>query len=205
MLIATAAEKRGEWVLVLQECDKAIARLWSPQNRQRADILYPDLHSLRAFALASMGRYADAEAALRWLGVTYPHYERAMYRVRLVELLQSVGPKQAATFAETYALELPLSVREELLSDLARAVAAPESAGMGEIARLREEIDKTENARQWINSICPGVLTAFLGQQETDISDLDHAAYEPPPTDEELAEQEIEDELAGVAPRVMVR
>jgi hypothetical protein len=83
-----------------------------------------------------------------------------------------VGAKPAATFVETYALELPLSVREELLSDLARAVASPESAGLGEIARLREELDKTENARAWINSICPGLLTAFLGQQEADISDL---------------------------------
>jgi hypothetical protein len=157
---------------VLEHTDRALARLWSPAERQRADILYPDLHSLRAFALACMGRYADAEAALRWLGATYPHLERAIFRVRLVELIQMGRLPEASSYAETQALELPLSVREELLADLARAVVSPETAGLGEVARLREEIEKTENARQWVMSISPGLLHAFQHGSETDLGEI---------------------------------
>jgi len=198
MMIASGAEQRGEWSLVLQECDKGIARLWSVPNQHRADILYPDLHSLRAFALACMGRYADAEIALRFLGPSYPHFERATFRVRLVELLQSVGAQPAATFAELHALELPLSVREELLADLVRAVATPDSAGLGEVARLRDELEKTQHARAWVSSICPALLNAFVGQHETDLSDLSYQRAE-----EREAEAEMETDLTNHPARVM--
>lgn len=210
MLLATGAEKRGDWYAVLENCDKGIARLWSPNERQRADILYPDLHSLRAFALACLGRYADAEAALRWLGATYPHLERAVFRVRLVELIQMGRLPEASSYAETQALELPLSVREELLADLARAVVSPETAGLGEVARLREEIDKTENAKNWVLSISPGLLAAFTHGMETDIEDLAHISpvtghvrVAPRPlTLEEEAERELDAELeAHLAPK----
>ncbi len=172
MMIAATAEKRGEWVLVLQECDKALARLWTHESRKRADILYPDLQALRAFALACVGRYADAELALQCLGMNYPQFERAAFRVHLVEHLQGAGVREAAAFAEAYAFELPLSVREELLADLTRVIAHPERAGLGEVARLRDELEKTDSARMWIQSISPGLLGVFQGAQETDISTL---------------------------------
>ncbi len=212
MLIASGAEKRGEWMVVLEHCDKAIARLWSPNERQRADILYPDLHSLRAFALACMGRYADAEAALRWLSATYPHLERAVFRVRLVELIQMGRLPEAASYAETQALELPLSVREELLADLARAVVSPETAGLGEVARLREEIDKTENAKRWVMSISPGLFAAFQHGAETDLAEIGataggvrvaspYADVPPPKTLEQQAEEELDAELDAAVAR----
>jgi hypothetical protein len=118
--------------------------------------------------------------------------------VRIVELLQSVGAQPAATFAELHALELPLSVREELLADLVRAVAAPDSAGLGEVARLRDELEKTEHARAWVSSICPALLNAFVGQHETDLSDLSYRRVQ-----ESEAEAEMETDLTNHPARVM--
>lgn len=199
MIGALDAEARGNWLVVLEECDKGIARLWVPDSRKRADILFPDLHSLRAFALACMGRYSEAEQSLRWLSTNYPHYERAFFRVRLVELLQSVGPREAAHFVETQAMDLPISVREELLADLARVVGSMDPPGMGEVARLRDELDKIENGKQWIASVCPGLLNEFVGNrpQEGVRIDVSSASDSTHRTAEEEAEAELEAELTG--------
>lgn len=192
MLIALDAEKRGDWRAVLEACDRGVARLWSPQSRQEADILYPDLHALRAFALACIGQYADAETGLTWLGATYPHLERAVFRVRLIEMVHTGRVAEAAGYAEAHALELALSVREELLADIVRAVASPETAGLGEIARLKEELEKTENARVWIASISPALVGNFQGAVEADVSDIGASTYGRTAEDEAMAELEAD-------------
>ncbi|MFO0616386.1 MAG: hypothetical protein U0414_27590 [Polyangiaceae bacterium] len=201
MIGAMDAEKRGDWARVLDECDKGIARLWALESRRRSDILFPDLHSLRAFALACMGRYSEAEQSLRWLSTNYPHYERAIFRVRLVELLQSVGPREAAHFVETQAMDLAISVREELLADMARVVGSMEPPGMGEVARVRDELDKIENGKAWIASVCPGLLNEFVGNRPSEGVRVDVSSAPAIYGDEEAeAAAELEAELAH-APR----
>lgn len=133
---------RADWPTVLAHCEQAMARARANEQTRVAasDIHLPQLACERAIALAALGR---AEAAAAELALVekdhpaYPHLSRDRLRVRLVLLVRRGDFAAAGRLTASRPEELPLSLREELLAHLVRAVAAPESAGAGETAVRR--------------------------------------------------------------------
>lgn len=169
LLLADRAERMGDFSGVLAASTSGLSRLAAPRDRLAADIVYPDLLSLRAFALAAMGRYQESNAELATLGPAYPHHSRAVFRSRLLMLVRSGDLRGAASWVEQGEADLPLSVREELLSDLVRATVSPEQAGAGEIQRLKDELAASPEAKSWIRLAAPGLLERFEGATTTDV------------------------------------
>ncbi len=164
LLLADAAEREARWSDVLTEADRGLARVGSPAVRRETGLLAPDLIGLRAFALAVLGRAEEADAELASISGGYPHYPRALYRVRLVQELRAGRLAAAAAHVEALSGDLPLSLREELLSDLVRAIASPSGVTHAEAVRLADELASDEGSRAWIAAVAPGVLTAFDGE-----------------------------------------
>ena len=161
LMLAVAAERRGDLPAALDLAGRGLGRLTDKRSRAAADIIYPDLVSLRAFALAACDRGEEADAELAMLGPGYPHHARAVFRVRLAQRLRARDLVGAAAWVEQSEADLPLSVREELLADLARAAAAPEQAGAGEATRLRDELRTAPELRRWVAAVAPGLLDVF--------------------------------------------
>ncbi|MCC6551603.1 MAG: hypothetical protein IT372_01105 [Polyangiaceae bacterium] len=206
LLLATAAERRGDMDIVLEHAARGLGRLADARSRAAADILYPDLISLRAFALAARDRFEEADAELAMLGPGYPHHARAVFRVRLVQRLRARDLDGAAEWALRSEGDLPLSVREELLADLAVAASAPERAGAGEAARLRDELRAAPELRLWILRVAPGLLEAFHGGRDpAQGARAPGAAIRidaaPAPEPDEAAELEAAEALRAIAPR----
>jgi tetratricopeptide (TPR) repeat protein len=161
LVLASRAERRGDFEAVVRECRQGIGRLDDAKSRAEADIVYPDLIALAAFGLAAIGRSDEADAELALLGPTYPHHARAVFRVRLVQFLRRRDLAGAARWVDQGAADLPLSIREELLADIVRALAAPSEAGAGEIERLKDELRRSAERRRWIDTVAPGLVSAF--------------------------------------------
>lgn len=169
LLLADRAERKADFAGALAATTSGLSRLSDPKDRAAADIVYPDLLSLRAFALAAQARFQEANAELASLGPGYPHFSRAVFRARLLMLLRAGDFRGAAHWVDQGEADLPLSVREELLADLVRATMSPEQAGAGEIQRLKDELRAAPEAKEWIRAAAPGLLDAFEGATMTDM------------------------------------
>ena len=167
-LEAAIAERRGDAAAILRACDAGLGRLARLRPAYAAP-LRTELASQRAFALAALDRVDEASAELGSLLATpYPMQGRDLFRVRLVELVRGGHYDAAARWVEQGALDLPLGVRDELLADLTRAIAAPESAGLGEIERLKDEFRTSPENKRWIEAVAPGLIARFTGAVEGD-------------------------------------
>lgn len=168
LLLADRAEREGRWADVLADAEAGLVRVATPAARGATGLLAPDLIGLRAFALAVVGRTDEAEAELASIARGYPHYPRALFRVRLVQLVRAGRLADAAAHVESVAADLPLSLREELLADLVRAVAAPGGVTRAEAVRLADELAEDEGLRPWILGVAPGVLARFEGTDQVE-------------------------------------
>ena len=54
-----------------------------------------------------------------------------------------------------------MNAHSELLADAVRAAADAELAGAGEVRRINEELLAFPEARQWMQALAPGVLSAL--------------------------------------------
>jgi len=203
LLLADRAERAADFGATLTAVTKGLARLADQRDRVAADIVYPDLVSLRAFALTALGRFEEANAELATLGTAYPHYGRAVFRTRLLTLVRTRNLRAAAQWIEQSEADLPLSVREELLADLVRATEQPSLAGAGEIQRLKDELQAMPEAKSWIRAAAPGLLDAFENASTGDARMRIDAPSERDPTRDQLAEEEAAaaSETAAVAAR----
>lgn len=171
LLEAILAERQGEVNLALAACDAGIGRLTRARaGGAGAHAILPELIAQRALALAMSDRFEEAAAELSSLGTSsYPFKARDVFRVRLVELARRGMLDEAAELVENGALDLPLNVREELLADLVRAIAAPHAAGLGELARLKDELKSSPENKLWIDVVAPGLIDRFA--RATEIED----------------------------------
>lgn len=168
LMLADRAERAANFEATLEYTTRGLGRLQDPKDRTAADIVYPDLLSLRAFALSAVGRFDEANAELSGLGNAYPHFGRAVFRARLMMLARSGAHGSAAEWVAQSEADLPLSVREELLADLICAATQPEKAGAGEVARLRDELRAPE-LRKWIQKAAPALLDEFERATTADV------------------------------------
>ncbi|TKC95712.1 hypothetical protein [Polyangium fumosum] len=162
LALARIAERTSDLRRALELCDRGLARLTQYTVRISAsDILLPDLISERAFLLAAMDRHAEAEAELASLPPAYPFKSRALFRVRLLSRIRQGDLKGAAELATRAGHDLPLSAREELLIDTVRAATNPETAGAGEIPRIKRELRTYGAMRRWMETVAPDALAAL--------------------------------------------
>jgi hypothetical protein len=169
LTLASNAERKGDFEGAIAACDKGLGRIATAQKRGEVELLHADLVALRAFALAACDRRDEADAELALLGESYPGYGRAVFRVELVTLVRAHDFAGAARLAEQSTGDLPLSVREQLLGEVARAAAAPDRVGAGEVDRLREEIKASPERARWLDRVAPGLLEAFSHAGEVEL------------------------------------
>jgi len=162
LLRAQLADRRGDFAAALARCDAALGRLSRYATRVLAtDLLLPEIGATRASALAALGRAGEATAEIAALPPAFPYLARARFRTELISLARRGDFAAAAETAARAPADLPIGPRDELLRDLVRATAQPETAGGGEIERLREELRSDPEERAWIEHVAPGLLGAF--------------------------------------------
>jgi hypothetical protein len=164
--LARLAVRRADFARALRRCDKGIAVVTAraATRTQASSILLPDLVAERAFVLAATDRHADASAemaALREAFPAYPYLARAELRVALVQRARRGDVSGAARLVAESSDEVPLPLRDETLADLVRAAAHPESAGAGEVERLKEELRVDGALRVWLEKVAPAAVAAF--------------------------------------------
>src|SRR5262249_10841353 len=123
-------------------------------------------------------------------------------RVSLVDAVRRGAIDEAARVA-TAAAELPLSPREELLADVARAVAAPEQVGAGELARVREELTTDALASTWGKTVAKPLVAAFW-RAAAGKGDAPFARGSSAPSIDAAAEAEAEAEAEALAACALV-
>jgi hypothetical protein len=214
LLEAVIAERRGEVGQALAACDGGLARITRARARGTGALaILPELIAQRALALAMSDRFEEASAELSSLGAsTYPFKARDVFRVRLVELVRRGQLDEAAELVENGALDLPLNVREELLADLVRAIAAPHAAGLGELARLKDELKSSPENKLWIDVVAPGLIDRFEKATEAEPEEEEprarvaaaattaaRVASPPPRTLDDDLDAALDDELEAAA------
>jgi hypothetical protein len=203
LALAYIAERRTDLATALDQCDKGIASLSQYVLRISAsDILLPDLMSQRAFVLAAMDRYDEADAELASLPVAYPYRSRALLRVRLLSLVRRGDLAAAAKLASETQLDLPLTARDELLADGVCAAVKPESVSAAEMPRIRRELRTVESLRPWLMAVAPAALEAIERVTDEPLPRRDEQANEDAAEAEAHAEAEAareEDSLRRAA------
>jgi hypothetical protein len=162
--LARVAERRGEWSTVLAASDAGIKQTLGNSSARvtAADYLIPGLVVIRALALAASGRAAEAEAARALLDRDYPSYGLAAYahyRLALIAAAHEGDLERAAAVARTRTPALPLTIREDLLTDVALAVTGslPET----ELRRIAAELQNDTASRDWIDGVAPRLRREF--------------------------------------------
>jgi hypothetical protein len=161
LTLASLAERKGDFEGAIAACDKGLGRLAAVRKRGEVELVHADLVALRAFALSACDRRDEADAELASLGESYPGYGRAVFRVELVTLVRGHDFAGAARLVEQSTGDLPLSLREQLLAEVARAAAEPDRVGAGEVERLREELKDSPERARWLDRAAPGLVEAF--------------------------------------------
>ncbi|MFO0589926.1 MAG: hypothetical protein U0441_20460 [Polyangiaceae bacterium] len=202
LLLADHAERAADFPAALQAATTGLSRLRDGRDRVAADIVYPDLVSLRAFMLAAAGRDAESNAELASLGPAYPHYTRAVFRAGLIAILRRGDLRGALRWIEQGEADLPLSVREESLVDLVRAAVQPEAAGAGEIQRLKDELASMPEVKSWIRRASPHLLDAFERSTMVDVGLRIDTSAADPETDHAAEEEAAAEMESALGPRM---
>ncbi len=187
--LAKLAERRGDLDEAQKRCDQGIAAATALASTRAltSSILLPDLIAERAFVLAATDRAAKAGAEMAVLRRSFPAYPflaRAELRVALVLRVRRDDLEGAARVADGHTDDLPLSLRDETLVDLVRALAHPEAAGAGEVERLKEELRLDPELRHWLEVVAPSVVRRFESSA--------------PPPDDAAVEREAERDADAV-------
>ncbi len=160
--LATIANRRGAFKEVVERCDAAISRLKRLPDRSWVfGQVWASIIGERAFALAALGRVEDATGELAKIPRGSVFRERDELRVRLVCLVRGDAFEAAARLVSSAPMDLPLSLRDELLRDLVRAAATEAVVGAVEVMRLAEEMGAHEEHRMWIDIVAPSLRDRF--------------------------------------------
>lgn len=164
LTLATETERTGDLRAAEALCEQGIAK-GATSPIAASTFLLPGLFAEHALTLAARGESAQAHAELALLEQRYPAYallDTVRLRVTLLDKARRGDFAGAASVAEKSA-DLPLTVRDELLADLVRVLADPESNGSAETERLRKELRTDTVSAAWIEKVAPRVIAAFVG------------------------------------------
>ncbi len=166
LALAQLLERKASWPAVIAACDAGIARATStPTVRAMCvDLTIPQLVETRAIALGATGRYAEADAELALLSRDFPTFAyaaRAKFRVRMVATAHAGDLAAATEIARSRTLDLPLTLRDDILADVALAVGGGTSEEEGE--RIEAELRDDAELRAWIDAVAPGLRARLRG------------------------------------------
>jgi hypothetical protein len=190
--LARLAERRADLDEALKRCDQGIAAATTTAATRMitSSILLPDLVAERAFILSATDHEEKAGAEMAALSdafPAYPYQARAELRVAMVQRVRRGDLEGAARLVARGTDDVPLPLRDETLADLVRAVARPDTAGAGEVHRLKEELRQDPGLRRWLETTASAALQAFEAPAATGGDDEDRDAQAE---QEALAEEE---------------
>jgi hypothetical protein len=136
-------------------------RTFTKRGAYGSDLLVPMLLTQAAVAEAALGKTTDAEDDLRALEKLFPTYlglPAAKLRIELVLAARAGKHERIAELAKERTLATSLPQREELLADLALAIAP--DADRTDDDRLRTAL-ADPLARKWIDAVAPGLTARF--------------------------------------------
>jgi hypothetical protein len=193
LMLATETERTGDLRAAQALCERGIAAA-ATVPIVASTFLLPGLFAEHALLLAAQGESAAAQAELTLLAQRHPAYallDTVRFRITLLDRARRGDFAGAARIAEKNA-DLALTVRDELLADLVRVIADPESRGSAETERLRKELRGDKVSAAWIEKVAPRVAAAFAGGGESTGVD-ETAAAEAEAEREALAAEEEEE------------
>jgi hypothetical protein len=162
LLLASLAERAAQFDVTLAHADAAAARVISTGQRTAAyDLLLPDIHAMRALALAALDRPGEARQELGLVEQRFPAFymlERTRVRVRQVLAARASDYAAVARIAGARSPDLPISYRDDVLGEIAEVVERPSAAGRERIVRLRHEIDCDPVLGYWLEATAPGLV-----------------------------------------------
>jgi hypothetical protein len=197
LTLATEAERTGDLRAAEALCEQGIAK-GATSPIAASTFLLPGLFAEHALTLAARGESAQALAELALLEQRHPAYallDTARFRVTLLDKARRGDFAGAARIAEKSA-DLPLTVRDELLADLVRVLADPESNASAETERLRKELRGDTVSAAWIEKVAPRVIAAFAGGGTAALVE-EIAAHEEAEREALAAEEEEKERARG--------
>lgn len=185
VLRAVVADQRADFHAVLKHVEAARG-YWRGDLGARA-LSLPTLGSIRAEALAALGRVDEAAAELEQLPADFPYLDRARFSVHLNALVARADLEGAGRLVRATSPDISMGPRDELVRDLIRVVTSESGVSDLEVARLRQELREDDEARMWIRRVSPTLLSRFEGTEEE--GDQEEAAEEEDAAAEELEER----------------
>lgn len=174
--LAVLSSRRAEWTSAIDACDRGLAAFGRNNTSARAVLavaLVPSILAERAFLLAVTDRDAESRAELSLMDEVNPSFHLrslAELRVALIRHVRRGDLEGAARLAESRLDDMPLGLRDEVLADLVRGVVHPESAGPGEIERLKRELRVDAELGRWLAAAAPELLAKFTSIDAKDAS-----------------------------------
>lgn len=197
--LASIANREGDFGRAVAEADQGIAILSTNAVSQAiaSDLATPGLITERAYALAALGRFREAETEIATMAQAYPTYpflSRAAFSVRLITAVRSGDAKRAAELAMSRTPDLPIDLRTDLLCDVILAESG-EPMGADERERIHAELRDLPAIARWIDDLrkSPLVRVAPLGEAPRRDDAPPSSDYL---TDEAATEEAAEEEAA---------
>jgi hypothetical protein len=163
LALAWLAEREASFDVALAHADTALER--AKKKRAGAyDLLLPQIHATRAFALAALDRKEEARRELALLEKGFPAFfylERTRVRVELLLLIKNGDIRNAAKLSGARPPDLPISYREEILGEIAEMVERTSAVSREKLDRLRYEIDSDPVLSDWLDVVTPDLMGRF--------------------------------------------
>jgi hypothetical protein len=158
LVLAQLAERRADWPSLVAMCDQGIARASrrSVVRAANSDILIPELVGLRALGLAALRRHDEVAAELATLAAEFPtfaHAARAHFRARLVSAVTRGDLGAATEVAAGRTLDLPLTIRDDMLADL--VLTTTRGVSEKETERIDAELRDDDSLAAWVDRVAP--------------------------------------------------
>lgn len=157
-------QARFEQVLEATECALQLFAQHPTLRALHVDIMVAGCLELRACALAALGRGDEARAELAVLLRDCPSYAHRPRVEHVVDLLASITSgdwPRAAQLARSRPATAAVSLREEMLADLATMVDA---AAADERTRVQRELEEVPALRTFIDRVAPDLIARVLQQ-----------------------------------------
>lgn len=197
--LAVIAEERASFEEARRRAEEGIGLVEAhPAYRLAANILLPELHGVRAFALAATARVDESNAELELVAREWPAFpflSRLGHRVRLVQAVRAGDLATARAIVGQRNPELPIPVRDETLGDLVLARVDP-TMPETERERVFAELRADPILQRWTEAIAPDLLAPAATRARVAVPEEEAAL------DEEADEEEEEPEIAASASRL---
>ena len=163
--LAGLGERAGDFGAALAHADAALRQLRTSGARAMAyDLLLPDIHAMRALALAGLDRMSEASVELATIEHDFPAFyllERSKVRVLQLLAARAGDFRSAAQIAASRSPDLPISYRDDMLGELAEVVARGTAVERMRLNRLRHEIEADPVLARWLEIAAPALMTHF--------------------------------------------